>query len=289
MSARTIQLIVNPAAGASSPGRVRALRSAFEAADARVIMSESLTSRIEVGDGVDHVCVVGGDGTMRHAADAVRRCGRAVTMSVYPAGTVNLLAMECAYSRNPATFAERVLGHEAQRRHYAGLVGDTPFLSCASIGPDSLAVARVSPLLKRIIGRAAYGFAFAGVLWRWPRMRLTLTHAGGQIACEAAYIAKGRYFAGRHRLSRDAAVDQPLFHVLAIERATRRQMLALAWAMLRGRRLDGMAGVTHVICAELSLSGHAAGGAPLPLQADGDIVAHLPATIRLHSQAMAFA
>ena len=57
-------------------------------------MTESVNDRLEIDPRADHVCSAGGDGTLRHVVDAVRRSGRHVSVSAFPAGTVNLLAVE---------------------------------------------------------------------------------------------------------------------------------------------------------------------------------------------------
>jgi diacylglycerol kinase family enzyme len=277
-----VQLFVNPHAGSSRRRRIAALRTAFEAAGARVILTPSLRGRLEVADGVDHVCAVGGDGTVRYVAAAVGRDRRALPMSVYPLGTVNLLARECGYSPDPAVFVERALATPAGRRHYTGLIGETLILNCASIGPDSMTVDRLSPRLKRLIGRAAYGVAFCRMLGRWPRHQLRVVANGEEIACEAVYVAKGRYFAGDWSFAAAAAVDAPLLHVVALRHATRTAMLRFAWSLLRGRDPDYAIRFT---CTELTIRGDA----PCPVQADGDIVAHLPVRITLAKATLAFA
>jgi len=277
-----VQLFVNPRAGSWRRRRIAALKAAFEAAGARVILTPSLRGRLEVAADVDHVCAVGGDGTVRHVAAAVARDVRGLPMSVYPLGTVNLLARECGYSADPDIFVQRALRTSATRHHYAGLIGETLILNCASVGPDSLTVERLSPRLKRLIGRFAYVVAFASVLARWPRPRLLIAANGEEIACEAVYVAKGRYFAGDWSFAAAAAVNEPCLHVVALRHATRLAMLRFAWALLREREPGDSIRFT---CAELTIRGDTA----CPIQADGDIVAHLPVHIGLAEQTLAFA
>ncbi len=285
MSPATIQLFVNPRAGSRPLARVGALRAAFESLGAQVLLTESRSDRLVVDDRADHVCAVGGDGTLRHVVDAVRRTGRPIAISAYPAGTVNLLAMEYAYSRDPQIFARRVLASGERLPLHAARIGPIPLLVCASIGPDSYAVAALSPRGKRLIGRAAYLLAFAATLIRWRRATILVEHDGQRTACEAVYIAKGRYFAGRWSFAPRARAGDPLLHVITLRHATRGAFLRFAWALLRHRPVDQLAGVACFTCTALSLSSDAA----LPLQADGDIVARLPLSITLEAEAVHFA
>src|SRR3546814_17773104 len=92
-----VQLIYNPTAGRHCPKRLAALRLGFEAGGARVILSESGPGlALAIDEDASHVCAIGGDGTVRHVALALARCGRALPLSIYPGGPVTLLPREFA-------------------------------------------------------------------------------------------------------------------------------------------------------------------------------------------------
>jgi diacylglycerol kinase family enzyme len=267
-----VQIFANPAAGRRRTGRVDALARAFEGHGARVLRSLSANGPPQIAADATHVCVAGGDGTVRHVAGAVLRSGRAMRLSIYPAGTINLLAMEAAYPRDPGAFARRALADAPTRPHYPVAFGEAHFFACAGVGPDSLAVAAVSPALKRALGRFAYAVAFVRLLVRWPRHAITLSADGRDIACEAFYAAKGRYYAGRWSLARNARVDDPRLHVVALRRARRRDYLRFVATILAHRDPARLANVEAFACRSLQANS----AEPLPLQADGDIVAALP-------------
>jgi diacylglycerol kinase family enzyme len=170
-----------------------------------------------------------------------------------------------------------MLAGEAGARIYAAEIGDSLFLSCASVGPDSRAVAAVSLPLKRRIGKLAYAVSFMSVLSRWRREPVKLAWEGGELTCEAFYVAKSRYYAGSWSFAPEARATEPLLHVVAIERVTRFAYARFAWALLRGHRPADLPGITAFTCTQLSATSEA----PIPVQADGDIVAALPVEIRL--------
>lgn len=283
MASPTVQLFYNRAAGGHCPHRLAALRAGFEARGARVMLSECGPGQaIEVGEATSHVCAVGGDGTVRHVALALARCGRALPLSVYPAGTVNLVHRERLFPTDPAGHASRLLGDEGHGPFHPAALNDTVFLACASVGPDSRAVAEVSLKLKAGIGKLAYGWAFCRILLDWRRAPIRLAWDGGALVCEAFYVAKGRYFAGPWSFAPDASVAEPLLHVVALATARRRDFARFAWALWRGRRVDALPGVTAFTCTALE----AESDLPLPIQADGDPVGTLPASIALHGEAL---
>ena len=283
MSGPVVQLFYNRAAGGHCPRRLDALRAGFEARGARVILSESGPGLgIEIGAEASHVCAVGGDGTLRHVASALARSGRALPLSLYPAGTVNLLHRERPCATDPVGHASRLLGDSDGGLLHPARLNDTCFLACASVGPDSRAVAGVSPPLKARIGKLAYLVAFAAILRDWRRTRIRLAWEGGALDCEAFYVAKGRYFAGPWSFAPEASVAEPRLHVVALTRARRRDFARFAFALWRGRPVDRLPGVAAFTCTALT----AESDRPLPVQADGDAVATLPVTIAIHETAL---
>jgi diacylglycerol kinase family enzyme len=279
-----VQLVSNPSAGRHKARRIAELGKAFEALGATVRYTPCGTEPPPIRDDATHVCVAAGDGTVRHVAGAIARTGGAVPLCIYPLGTINLLAMEAGYPRSPEAFARMVLASDANRPHYPVTIGDGYFFACAGVGPDSLAVARVSSRLKRAIGRFAYGAAFLEILFDWPRRQIELTAGKRTLACEAFYVAKGRYYAGRWSFARDARVHEPVLHVVALTTARRVDYARFIWALLRHRDVAQLPNVEVVSGTELTVSC----SEPLPLQADGDIVAHLPVAMSVCAAPLRF-
>ncbi len=279
-----VQIFLNPDSGSYSSGRIRALSDAFEAHGASVIQTVCTSDAPVIAENADHICIAGGDGTVRDIVSAVARSESSADLSIYPMGTINLLAREGLYSSDPRVFVRRLFADEPARSHFPVSVGDGLFFVCASVGPDSAAVARVSSRLKRLIGRLAYAIAFCPVLLSWPRQAIRLQVDGRALACEAFYLAKGRYFAGPWSFAPEAGVDQPILHLVAFARMRRRDFLAFLWALLWRRPVERLAGVTCLTCTMLSAECEA----PLPVQADGDVVAALPVAIRLGETALRF-
>jgi diacylglycerol kinase (ATP) len=280
---KTVQLFYNRSAGGHCPRRLEALRAGLEKRGARVILSECGPGiDIEVGGEASHICAMGGDGTVRHVALAVARSGRPLPLSIYPTGTINLLHRERPFPVDPDGHAVRLLGEQAVSHLHLAALNDSAFLACASVGPDSRAVASVSLRLKARIGKLAYAVAFIRILLDWRREPIRLAWDGGTLECEAFYVAKGRYFAGPWSFAPDASVAEPLLHVVALAKARRRDFARFAFALLRGRPVDVLPGIATFTCTALTAESDAA----LPLQADGDPVGTLPVQIALHETAL---
>ncbi len=288
-----IQLISNPCSGSYSPSLIARLTAEFIRQGAQVVQGESSPrAPLVIAPEAERLCVVGGDGTVRHVVAAWQKAQAnrphntpPPSLIAYPGGTVNLLQLETQLPLAPEAFVARALHTGDAREHYSVTINDTLFLACASVGPDSAAVARLSEPLKRWLGKLAYVVAFLAVLWHWPRPKLRVTVDGHVLDCEAVYLAKGRYFAGPWSFAPAARLDAATLHIVSIARLTRWIYIRFMLAMMLGRAVETIPGVTlHTGSTQttVTLDGLSAADAHLPVQGDGDIISHLPARISLN-------
>lgn len=272
-----VQVIFNPISGNFSSRRLGALTRALEDEGARTIMTSCVASNAIPDPEATHICIAGGDGTIRQVASSLVRRKSRLPVAIFPSGTVNLLAREGKSKAFPRGCARTLLFSENTRPHYPVSISGTMFLACASAGPESAAVARHSPRLKRYIGRLAYAVAFAQLLWSWPRPRIRVSADGKDFDCEAVYIAKGRYFAGPWSFAPKASVSDKLLHVVALKTAGRWDFVRFAVAMLLGCDISKLKGTISFTCTAL----RAQCDGDTPIQADGDIIARFPLELKI--------
>jgi diacylglycerol kinase family enzyme len=156
------------------------------------------------------------------------------------------------------------------------------FLLMAGVGFDAEVVARLDLKLKRRIGRGAYAVGSLQQLGRHER-RLFEAHIDGESESPASLIvARAHFYGGRFVLAPEARLDQAALHAVLFPDASRRATLRYMAAVLTGR-LQRQSDVEVRPARVIELAGP--GGAPV--QIDGDVRAHLPATIRLASAPLA--
>lgn len=282
---RTVQIFFNRASGGHCDRKLAALSSSFERHGATVILSECGPAKdVVISSEASHLCAVGGDGTIRHIAAALARHDKALPISIYPTGTVNLLHRQISSPTDPYGHAVHALREAPPGLHYAVELNDTLFLACASVGPDSHAITALSARLKRHIGRMAYLVAFCRTLAAWPRQPIRLVCDEHLITCHAFYVAKGRYFAGPWSFAPRAELTRPELHVVALTDGGRLAYARFIWRMLRKQPLESLPHATVLTCTRLT----AEADVPLPMQADGDIVANLPVRLQLRAEPIAF-
>lgn len=264
-----MQLLFCPQAGSFDQKRLDALGDRLRAADYDVRSAPcGPRSSIHIAEEVADLAVMGGDGTIRHALQAMRAQHRTPRFLISPAGTINLLARDLRDDEG---------GSANARRCFIADIGGIPLVNCASLSPDSLAVAWNAPWLKRCIGRFSYAVTFLAVLIRWKRPRILLGWTGGTLSCEAVYIAKSRYYAGAWSVAPDARSSMPMLHVVALKRCRRRDYLHFAISTILGLQPAAASNVVRFRCKKLELDADET----VPLQVDGDVVGSVPVRIAI--------
>lgn len=270
-----INIICNPGSGSFRKATLNRLCAELQLRGATVTVTHTLAGGgADIDMDAELICIYGGDGAVRQVIEAMLDTGTDTPLAVYPSGTINLIARELGYERKTDRFAEQVIAaHRAGQYLSMPLVmsHSGPIVACASGGPDSLAVAGLSPRLKSRIGRFAYVVSLCNLMLRWPRHTISVvSDRGGKeertLQGEAVLLARGRYYAGPWTLAREAGLASPHFHAVVMHSAKRTDFLKLVLAMGLHRPLDAMKNVSMVTTSKLEMSCESG----LPLQIDGD-------------------
>lgn len=226
-------------------------------------------------ESADVVVAAGGDGTINEVINGLAEAKRGVALGIIPLGTANVLAKELGLETDAERLAE-TLANGPVRDVCLGSVNGRRFAMMAGAGFDAHVVERVDPLLKHLTGKGAYLVETLAQLVRRdsPLYRVTI----GERTWEAAsvIVAKGRYYGGRFVCAPDANLFEPRLHVCLFPRGGRWNTLRYLWGVTAGR-LKHFPDYRILPADRVILSGPEGEA----VQADGDIIARLPAEIVL--------
>jgi YegS/Rv2252/BmrU family lipid kinase len=148
-------------------------------------------------EGCERVVVVGGDGTLNRAVNALHQMHRLATVSlgVVPAGTCNDFARTLGFSRKRVDEAMRIACTAPARECDLGQMDKMLFLNNAGFGRRKplLPVRRMRPF------RTLRSFQPTPVIARWDKGTLEGQFFMG-LACNAPYFSGGLYFSRNARL-----------------------------------------------------------------------------------------
>ena len=240
----------------------------------------------------DWVIIAGGDGTIRAFVEDMLRLNYRPYISVFPAGTVNLIAKEMSLRNEPERWVHRALKGFVYPFYTARANGNL-FLTVASVGFDSLVVDGVGALQKRLLNKFAYVLQSTQLVrrelvfsnWRYAfRVRFEdedTWHTGSSVI-----VGKSRYYAGRYNLFQEAALSSPYLHVAVFPGNKRADILKYASLIaLEGLDMDKdiiRRRAKKVVIESVNLV------EDFPVELDGDVVATTPLTLEILDKPLLF-
>lgn len=233
---------------------------------------DSLASVIrECAGSADAIVVGGGDGTVNGAIPALIEAEKPV--GILPFGTANDLALTLGIPADPVA-AAGVIVDGATRAIDVGAVNDRHFLNVASVGLSVKIAEKQDEELKRQWGIFSYVVAAASALNEAQRFEAQIT-CGERSETVRAYqiaIGNGIHFGGGLTVSPEAAIDDGLLDVYAIETASVPELIALA-PRLRDGTLVERDDVAFFRGSKVRVETPK----PMPVNTDGEVTTDTPA------------
>ena len=221
----------------------------------------------------DLVAAAGGDGTINEVVNGLR--GTGIALGIVPLGTANVAADEIGLRRDAAVIA-RTLAFGRLRRVHLGLCNGRRFAMMAGVGFDANVIGRVSLRLKKILGPLAYVWTAGLQGFRDPYATCDVTIDGAAYTGVSVVACKGRRYGGPFIAAPNADFAKPSFEVILMKGRGWFSVARYGAALIFGK--IGIWSDVAVMTGREILVDSTAGQ---PLQADGDIVAALPARITI--------
>jgi diacylglycerol kinase (ATP) len=260
-------------------GQESTLKMTAGAGDARNLAAAA------VKEGFETIVAAGGDGTLNEVLNGIGDVPggfEATRLGILPLGTVNVFAREIGVgsklqeawnivragkeARIDLPAVEFASKGKTEKRYFAQLAG---------AGLDARAIELVKWQVKKAVGPFAYVLAGLHALLGPPAR---ITAASADISHEAALvlIGNGRLYGGQFRLFPEADLRDGLLEICVLPRCDWMTLARCGPELLLRGGLPASA--TKLFRAEkLTLTSLS----PAPVQIDGELVGHLPATFTI--------
>jgi diacylglycerol kinase (ATP) len=222
-----ITLLVNPAAG---QGRAAQRANAVE----RALGAYGTVRRVETAQRGDErrlareaaalgcriLAVVGGDGSIHHAAHGLLDSRADTALAIFSAGTGNDFVKSLGTPAHDIGAMAARVGRGQTRQLDVGYIDDVPFVNAAGFGFDVEVLRRMqAPSMLR--GTAAYVLTALRALFGYPGFRAALatgTTAERTITQRRlmTVVANGRWFGGAFQIAPDATLDDGALDLIDI-------------------------------------------------------------------------
>ncbi len=209
---------------------------------AKIVKEVSLSTFVQIQavgkriceERVDWVVVAGGDGTLRALVEVFVENNYWPYVSIFPAGTVNLVAKELLQTSDPEKWLKRTL-KGIVTPIWLGKANDRIFLTVAGIGVDSLVVHGVTDKEKKYLSKFAYVRQGSELVrkelfmrnWQY-KFQVMINGDGVWRDASSVIVAKSRYYAGRFSLVDHGSLSAPTLHVCMFTGSKRADFLRYA-------------------------------------------------------------
>ncbi|MGN6780260.1 MAG: diacylglycerol/lipid kinase family protein [Marmoricola sp.] len=284
---REIALLTNPSAGKGRAARVAApVLDRFRDVGlvTRNLQGRTPEEALElarqcVAEGVDTVAVLGGDGMVHLAVQAL--AGTTTRLGVIPAGTGNDVARSLALPRkDPVAAADVVIAGHSRRIDLAK-VGHRYFVTVLAAGFDAVVSERANRM-RWPRGQMRYNLATLAELRVFEPLSYVMEVDGEEHRFEAMLVAVGNgpSFGGGLRITEGAVLDDGLLDVVVILPMSKRQLVTTYPQLFRGTHVTHK-DYRHYRGRRITL---AAPG--ITAYADGERLAPLPLTVEVAPSAL---
>ncbi|SNS26348.1 diacylglycerol kinase [Rhodococcoides kyotonense] len=242
---RTVTVLTNPAAG---NGRAPAITATVTARlrerglDVTTIEGRTQGDALDsvkrvVRTGTDTVVVVGGDGIVNLALQAVATTSTA--LAVVPAGTGNDLARLLGVPQGDPVAAADIVARDDKRTMDLGRAGDRWFGTVMSSGFDSLVTERANRM-RWPRGPLRYNLAMVLELTRLHPIPYSIELDDATIDLEATLVTVGNgpTYGGGMAICPDARVDDGLLDVTVVRASSRTRLVRLSPTLYKGTHVD---------------------------------------------------
>jgi len=285
--AREIALLTNPSAGKGAGSRTAAIalpRLREAGFHVRELQGGDGPEAIElarkaVADGVESLVVVGGDGMVHMAVQALANTG--VNLGIIPAGTGNDVARYLDIPRkNPQAAADVVVGSHVRTIDLAK-AGPSYFVTVLAAGFDSKVNERANHM-RWPKGQMRYNLATLAELRVFEPLAYTLEMDGEVRRLDAMLVAVGNgpSFGGGLRITHGAEIDDGLLDVVIIKPMSKVELVKTYPKLYSGRH------VTHPQYEHHLVRSVTVAAPGVVAYADGERVGALPLTVEVVPRAL---
>ncbi|MCW2867659.1 MAG: diacylglycerol kinase [Marmoricola sp.] len=277
-----IALLTNPASGRGQ-GAAVAVRSLARLRDAGFVVrnlsgrdaheAEDLARQC-VDDGLETLVVVGGDGIVHAAVQAL--AGSPTRLGVVPTGTGNDVARYLGVNREDTDAATDVVIGGRERRIDLARAGGRYYVTVLAAGFDAVVNERANQM-RWPRGQMRYNLATVAELRTFRPLSYTLDLDGTQHRFEAMMVAigNGPSFGGGLRITEGAVLDDGLLDVVVILPMSRVELVRTYPKLFSGTHVHHPE-YRHHLARRVTI---AASG--VTAYADGERIAALPLTVEV--------
>jgi len=224
----------------------------------------------------DIIVAAGGDGTINEVINGIDINTK---LGIIPLGTANILAIEAGIKNDVKSIC-KLIEKGNTKKIYISNINDKKFFLMAGIGYDGDIVHKMKPSLKKIFGKAMFGFLGLLEFFKLKKYNIKVETESETAFGNWVLITNSKHYAGPYKITKSTSIFNDSIVCYVFNDLSRLGFLYYIFLIIFYGDLSRSKKVTKIISKNIKISSKE----KINVQCDGEKYGNLPIEINFSSE-----
>ena len=226
----------------------------------------------------DIIVAAGGDGTINEVINGIDINTK---LGIIPLGTANILAIEAGIKNDVKSIC-KLIEKGNTKKIYISNINDKKFFLMAGIGYDGDIVHKMKPSLKKIFGKAMFGFLGLLEFFKLKKYNIKVETESETAFGNWVLVTNSKHYAGPYRITKSTSIFDNSIVCYVFNDLSRLGFLYYIFLILFYGDLGRSTKITKIISKNIKISSKE----KINVQCDGEKYGNLPIEINFSSESV---
>ena len=226
----------------------------------------------------DIIVAAGGDGTINEVINGIDINTK---LGIIPLGTANILAIEAGIKNDIKSICKSI-EKGVTKKIYISNINNKKFFLMAGIGYDGDIVHKMKPSLKKIFGKAMFGFLGLLEFFKLKKYNIKVETESETAFGNWVLVTNSKYYAGPYRITKSTSIFDNSIVCYVFNDLSRLGFLYYIFLILFYGDLGRSTKITKIISKNIKISSKE----KINVQCDGEKYGNLPIEINFSSESV---
>ncbi|RZO87869.1 MAG: diacylglycerol kinase family lipid kinase [alpha proteobacterium HIMB114] len=224
----------------------------------------------------DIIVAAGGDGTINEVINGIDVNTK---LGIIPLGTANILAIEAGIKNDVKSIC-KLIEKGNTKKIYISNINDKKFFLMAGIGYDGDIVHKMKPSLKKIFGKAMFGFLGLLEFFKLKKYNIKVETESETAFGNWVLVTNSKHYAGPYKITKSTSIFNDSIVCYVFNDLSRLGFLYYIFLIIFYGDLSRSKKVTKIISKNIKISSKE----KINVQCDGEKYGNLPIEINFSSE-----
>ena len=224
----------------------------------------------------DIIVAAGGDGTINEVINGIDVNTK---LGIIPLGTANILAIEAGIKNDVKSIC-KLIEKGNTKKIYISNINDKKFFLMAGIGYDGDIVHKMKPSLKKIFGKAMFGFLGLLEFFKLKKYNIKVETESETAFGNWVLVTNSKHYAGPYKITKSTSIFNDSIVCYVFNDLSRLGFLYYIFLVIFYGDLSRSKKVTKIISKNIKISSKE----KINVQCDGEKYGNLPIEINFSSE-----